>query len=151
MKNNKKICKLGLWNDSVPGIIFDSEGVSNYAKIQYNLIKDYPRSDKGRKYWDKIITEIKLNSKKNSKYDCIVGVSGGTDSSYLLHIAKKYNLNPLAINLDNGWNSELAVNNINNLVKKLGVDLYTHVIDWKENKDLQRSFLYQESFCSSFQ
>ncbi len=141
MKNNKKICKLGLWNDSVPGIIFDSEGVSNYAKIQYNLIKDYPRSDKGRKYWDKIITEIKLNSKKKSKYDCIVGVSGGTDSSYLLHIAKKYNLNPLAINLDNGWNSDIAVKNIKKITSKLNIDLETYVIDYEEIKDVIKTYM----------
>ena len=82
------------------------------------------------------------SSKKNNKYDCVIGVSGGVDSSYVAYILKKeFKLNPLAIHLDNGWNSELAVRNIENLLSKLEIDLYTHVIDWEEFRDLQISFL----------
>lgn len=73
-------------------------------------------------------------------YDCIVGLSGGVDSSYALLLAVRHGLRPLAVHLDNGWNSELAVHNISNLVSSLKVDLFTHVIDWNENKDLQLSF-----------
>ena len=69
---------------------------------------------------------------KGKKYDCIIGLSGGVDSSYVLHLALSEGLRPLAVHMDNNWNSELAVNNIKNLVTTLGVDLYTHVIDWPE-------------------
>jgi N-acetyl sugar amidotransferase len=88
---------------------------------------------------DHFIAKVK-ESGRGKKYDCIVGVSGGVDSSYVLYLAIKHGLRPLAVHLDNGWNSELATHNIANLVKSLGVDLYTHVIDWEENRDLQRSF-----------
>src|SRR5207248_8609519 len=74
------------------------------------------------------------------EFDCVVGVSGGVDSSYALYMATTHGLRPLAVHLDNGWNSELASHNIANLVNSLGVDLYTHVIDWDENRDLQLSF-----------
>src|SRR6185369_17003957 len=77
---------------------------------------------------------------KGKEYDCIVGLSGGVDSSYVLYQAVRNGLRPLAVHLDNGWNSELAVDNISNLVRSLNVDLYTHVIDWEENRDLQLSF-----------
>ncbi len=77
---------------------------------------------------------------KGKEYDCIVGLSGGVDSSYVLYQAVRNGLRPLAVHLDNGWNSELAVDNISNLVRSLKVDLYTHVIDWEENRDLQLSF-----------
>ena len=87
-----------------------------------------------------LIDEVKRDG-AGKPYDCIVGVSGGVDSSYVLSLVVEQGLRPLAVHLDNGWNSDLAVSNINNLVKKLNVDLYTHVIDWNENKDLQRSFI----------
>jgi N-acetyl sugar amidotransferase len=74
------------------------------------------------------------------RYDCIVGVSGGADSAYALYLAKQQGLRPLAVHMDNGWNSELAVNNIENLVRKLDVDLYTHVIEWREYRALQQAF-----------
>ena len=136
-----QICKLGIWDSTIPGITFDETGVSNYAKIQKRLMEDYPRGDKGHEEWIKIMDNIKANRKTN-KYDCIVGVSGGTDSSYLLHILKKeYNINPLAVNLDNGWNSEIAVANIKNMTSVLGVDLETYVIDYEEIKDLMRAYM----------
>ena len=87
-----------------------------------------------------LIEKIKANG-KGKRYDCIIGVSGGVDSSYVLSLAVGYGLRPLCSSLDNGWNSDLAVANINNLISKLGVDLYTHVIDWEENRDLQKSFI----------
>ena len=78
---------------------------------------------------------------KNLEYDCIMGMSGGVDSSYLLYVMKeKYNLRPLVFHVDAGWNSQIAVNNIERLVDGLGLDLYTEVIDWEEMKDLQLSF-----------
>jgi len=137
-----KICKMGVWDDSIPGINFDSEGVSNYAKIQLALMEAYPRGKHGEKDWAEIVKNVKANSPKKSKYDCVVGVSGGVDSSYLLYILKvKYNLNPLAVNLDNGWNSDIAVKNIKKVTKALDIDLETYVINYEEIKDLMRSYM----------
>ena len=79
---------------------------------------------------------------KNKNYDCIVGVSGGTDSTYLLHLlVKEYNLRPLAITVDNGWSSDISVGNIKLITDKLGVDLETYVIDYEEIKDILKSFM----------
>lgn len=136
-----KICKLGVWDDSIPGVSFDEDGVSNYAKIQQALMKEYPRGSEGEEQWEKIIQEVK-NSKSKSSYDCIVGMSGGVDSSYLLHLLKKeYGLNPLAVNLDNGWNSDIAVKNIKKMTTQLDIDLETHVVEYEEMKDLLRAYL----------
>lgn len=135
-----RVCVKGVWDTSIPGIIFDDNGVSNYAKIQYKLTEDFPRGDLGKKKWELLIDEIKLKG-KGRRYDCIIGVSGGTDSSYLMHIAKSYGLRPLAINLDNGWSSEIAVSNIRKLTNALNIDLETYVIDYEEIKDLMRSYM----------
>ena len=77
---------------------------------------------------------------KGKPYDCIIGVSGGVDSSWVLVEAKRLGLRPLAVHMDNGWNSELAQSNISNLVQKLEIDLYTHVINWQEYKKMMQSF-----------
>lgn len=136
-----RICRLGLWDETIPGIIFDDKGISNYAKIQLKLMEDFPRGEVGRLQWQKIVEDAKIKGKKN-KYDCIVGVSGGTDSSYLLHILKKeYGLRILAVNLDNGWNSEISVRNIQKMTSKLNIDLETYVIDYEEIKDQFRCYM----------
>ena len=136
-----QICTKGIWDTTVPGITFDENGVSNYCKLQELLMYDFPRGEKEKRDWEKIVAKIK-NKGKNKKYDCIVGVSGGTDSSYLLHILKKeYSINPLAVNLDNGWNSEIAVANIKKMTSALEVDLETYVIDYEEIKDLMRTYM----------
>lgn len=137
-----KLCKMGVWDESIPGINFDKEGISNYAKIQMALMKAYPRGEKGKNDWQEIVKKVKA-SKRANKYDCVVGVSGGVDSSFLLYMLKaKYNLNPLAVNLDNGWNSDIAVKNIKKVTKALNVDLETYVINYEEIKDLMRSYMY---------
>ena len=130
-----QICSKTIIDTSVPGVIFDEEGVSNYCKIFDNLAEAYPREDSGMKEWLQIVRGIKGISKRR-KYNCIIGVSGGTDSSYLMHIAKEYELNPLVVNLDNGWNSEISYSNILKLTKRLNFDLETYVIDYEEIKDL---------------
>lgn len=135
-----RICKEGLWDESIPGIVFDSEGVSNYARIQKNLMLDFPINESGKSKWENIIKSIK-QSGTNKKYDCIIGVSGGTDSSYLLHIAKENNLKPLAVHLDNGFNSEIAVNNIYKVTNALNIDLKTHVVVYEEMKDILRAYM----------
>jgi N-acetyl sugar amidotransferase len=126
---------------SADDIIFDEKGYCNYCtEFKEKLEKhhfDSPINLKKKR--DDLINRVKAEG-KNKQYDCIVGVSGGVDSSYALFLTKQYGLRPLAVHLDNGWNSELATHNISNLVNRLGVDLYTHVIDWEENRDMQLSF-----------
>lgn len=135
-----KLCKIGLWDDTIPGIQFDEDGVSNYCRLQEKMMTDYPRGEKGKQDWMKLVEKIK-KSGEGKTYDCVIGVSGGVDSSYLLHLAKHYGLRPLAVHLDNGFNSEIAVSNINHIINKLNIDLYTHVIDYEEIKDLLCSYM----------
>jgi N-acetyl sugar amidotransferase len=138
----KRRCIKGLWDISVPGITFDENGISNYAKIQWKLMESYPRGQKGQDDWNQIVRHT-IEKGQRKKYDCIVGVSGGVDSSYLLYLLKeKYQLRPLAVTLDNGWSSEIAVKNIKLITDALNVDLETYVIDYEEIKDLMRAYLY---------
>lgn len=90
--------------------------------------------------FERIVERIK-RSGKGKRYDCVVGVSGGADSSYLAYLAKERGLRPLAVHMDNGWNSEKAVTNIKNITRKLGIDYQSYVLDWEEFKDLQLAFL----------
>ncbi|WP_234736778.1 N-acetyl sugar amidotransferase [Tellurirhabdus bombi] len=136
-----QICQEGVWDTSVPGVQFDEQGVSNYATIQKKLSEAFPRGEQGKQEWERIVTRIKSAAPKGSSYDCVIGVSGGTDSSYLLHLAKSYGLRPLAVNLDNGWNTDISVKNIKKMVAALGIDLETYVIDYEEIKDILRSYM----------
>jgi len=135
-----KICSKGVWDDSLPGITFDENGVSNFGKLQERMMQEYPRGEQGTKDWEQLVQEMKASG-LGKKYDCIVGVSGGVDSSYLLHIANRYGLRPLAVNLDNGFNSEIAVQNIFKVTTKLKIDLETYVVDYEEMKDLLRAYM----------
>lgn len=137
MKSNQKICSKCVLDQTVPELIFDQKGICNYCKLHDVLEQEYPSGEKGLK---KIVQKIK-KSKRGKKYDCLVGVSGGTDSSYTLYQAVKHGLKPLAVHFDNGWNSEIAVSNIQKICTKLNVELYTYVVNWEEFKDLQISFL----------
>ncbi len=123
-------------------IIFDSNGVCNHCNRYTSLvaIRTHQGEDKKNKL-DEIIEKIKIKG-RNKDYDCIVGVSGGVDSTYVAYLTKKLGLRPLAIHFDNGWNSELAVSNIERVLNKLDIELYTYVIDWEEFKKLQLAFLY---------
>jgi N-acetyl sugar amidotransferase len=128
-------------DSTVPNISFDDIGYCNYCTT---FLQKYDSLIKDDKQIEKLRSELHNKIRKDGrgkKYDCVVGVSGGADSSYALHLAIENGLRPLAVHLDNGWNSELSQNNISNLVQQLGVDLYTHVIDWEENKDMQRSLI----------
>ena len=135
-----QICVKGLWDESVPGIKFDEKGVSNYAKMFMKFTELYPRGEKGRVEWDVRLKRIKKEG-KNNKYDCIVGVSGGTDSCYLLYLAKRHGLRPLAVNLDNGFSSKAAVENIKKVTNALKIDLETFVIDYEEVKAVLRAYI----------
>ena len=134
------ICKRGVWDTSLPGITFDQEGASTYYKIQKTLMEMYPRGETGLKNWEKIIYLVKKRGKKR-QYDCIVGVSGGVDSSNLLFLLKSEGLRILAVNLDNGWSSNIAVKNIKTVTSALKIDLETYVINYEEIKDLLRAYM----------
>lgn len=136
----RKICSKGIWDDTIPGIEFDENGVSNYCKMQESLMRMYPQGSEGEKKWEEYVKLIRKNG-KNKKYDCVIGISGGTDSSYLLHLAKQYELRPLAVNLDNGWNSDIAIKNIKKITDKLDIDLETYVIDYEEVKTVLKSYI----------
>lgn len=138
IKENIRICKRCVMDTTDPVITFDNEGHCHYCN---NYLKnDFTYSPEKEQQLQLVIDEIK-QAGKGKKYDCIIGVSGGVDSTYVAYEVKRRGLRPLAVHLDNGWNSELAVSNIQKCLDKLGIDLYTYVIDWKEFKDLQMSFL----------
>lgn len=122
-------------------IVFDEEGVCNHCK-RYEEEKKVRliAPDLMKFELDKLVSSIKKKG-EGKEYDCIIGVSGGVDSTYVAYLSKKLGLRPLAIHFDNGWNSELAVSNIEKTLKVLDIDLYTYVIDWEEFRDLQLSFL----------
>lgn len=123
-----------------PDLFVNEFGVCNHC-IEYDRKKQYIAEHKNdSKEIQNFIAHIKKTSKK-SKYDCIIGVSGGVDSTYVALKVKELGLNPLAVHFDNGWNSELAIINIENIVKKLHIDLYTYVVDWDEFKDMQLAYL----------
>ena len=133
---NFKVCTNCVMNTSAKNIYFDQYGQCNYCKSFILKIKN-----KKKENIDSLIKLIRNNkNKNNSKYDCIVGLSGGVDSSYTLVKVVESGLRPLAVHMDNGWNSELAQNNIENIVKILNVDLYTNVLNWNEYKDMMNSF-----------
>ena len=136
-----KVCTRCLMDDTVKGIAFDEKGECTFCKIHDDLEKKYPLDDVAPLRLQLLVDTIKKEG-KGKKYDCIVGVSGGRDSTYTLYNAVKLGLRPLAVHFDNGWNSEIAVQNIKNATNILGIDLHTHVADWEEFKDLQRSFLF---------
>lgn len=124
-----------------PDITFDENGVCNYYhEFKAKLKVRVPSPEEGKVMLDAMVEKIK-KSGRGKTYDCIIGVSGGVDSTYTAWLVKQLGLRPLAVHLDNGWNSELAVKNIENILNKLGIDLYTEVLDWEMFKDLQLSFL----------
>lgn len=138
---NYRVCTRCVMDTSAKGITFDEQGICSYCTSFLNdstyVLKIDPVEQE--KKLNVLVNTIKEKG-RNRKYDCIIGVSGGVDSSWALVKAVQLGLRPLAVHMDNGWNSELAQNNIANLVRGLGVDLYTHVIDWKEYKRLMQAF-----------
>ena len=135
-------CSRCLYNTKVyPSIKFDDKGVCNICNIYDNLHSSTIFNElEATNKWNDKLREIKSHS-KNKQYDCLIGVSGGVDSTYVAVLAKKWGLKPLILHVDNGWNSELATQNIENIVKQLDFDLYTHVIDWEEMRDVQLAFM----------
>tara|TARA_R100000900_G_scaffold98598_1_gene76272 strand:- start:785 stop:1918 length:1134 start_codon:yes stop_codon:yes gene_type:complete len=134
-----KICNNCIYDETIPYIKFNNDGVCNYCERDVELDKEYPVGEEGGRILNDVINQMKKDGKRK-KYDVIVGVSGGCDSSYLLHLAVKCGLRPLAVHFDNTWNSKIAVENIERMITSLDIDLYTHVVDNKEYNDLVRSF-----------
>ena len=124
-----------------PEIVFDEEGICNYCrKFKTYLGREWFPNEEGKKRLAAIVDRIKEGGKRK-KYDSIMGLSGGVDSSYMAYQVNKLGLRPLVVHVDGGWNSEVAVRNIEIIVKKLGFDLSTYVVDFEEMRDLQVSFL----------
>jgi len=143
-KSSKKyqICTRCIMDTSDPEITFDENGLCNHCR-QFDEVlrhKWFP-NEEGESKFRNIVKKIKQEG-KGKEYDCVIGLSGGVDSSYLAYLLRtKYpELRILAIHIDAGWNSELAVHNIENIVKKLDIDLHTEVINWEEMKDLQLAY-----------
>lgn len=136
-----QICNRCIMDTSDPDIIFNDDGVCNHCNRYETLLTTRVfMGTEGEIMLRRITEEIKKAGKGN-EYDCIIGVSGGVDSSYVAYLVKHLGIRPLAIHFDNGWNSELAVSNIEKVLKKLNIDLYTHVIDWEDFRELQIAFL----------
>jgi N-acetyl sugar amidotransferase len=139
-KANMRICTRCIYDESIPNISFDENGVCNYCHQVEDLDRQYQPGGAGLKELESIIETIKKEG-KNKKYDCVIGVSGGTDSSYLLCKAvKDWGLRPLAVHYDNTWNTAISTENIRKVTKYCNADLSTYVIDNKEADDIFRAF-----------
>ncbi len=141
MNRQYQMCTYCIMDTSDPEIVFNAEGRCHHClryetRAQHELFHDA----QGQAKLEQLIAQIQRDG-RGRPYDCLIGVSGGVDSTYLAYEVKRLGLRPLALHLDNGWNSELAISNIEKVLRTLNVDLHTHVIDWEEFKDLQLSFL----------
>ncbi len=142
INTNLHICSRCIYDERVDGIEFDDQGVCNYCKQVDSLRDEYGTGDeRGEDKFLAIVENIKREG-KGKPYDCILGISGGTDSSYMVFLAKKYGLRPLAVHYDNTWNSAIATQNIRKVLEATEVDLFTHVVDNKEADDIFRSFFF---------
>jgi N-acetyl sugar amidotransferase len=122
-------------------IKFDSNGVCNHCKTYDRLVKERVLKGKeGEEKLQRTIQEIKDRG-KGKQYDCIIGLSGGIDSTYVAYLVKKLGLRPLAVSLDNGYDTEISRANVQNVVKRLNLDFLTYAVDWEEFKDLQLAYL----------
>lgn len=141
MTSEYRICTRCVMDTTDPEIEFDKQGVCNHCHDYDRLMEQKTiRGEAGKHYLEGLVEKMKQDG-QNRPYDCIIGVSGGVDSTYVAYHVKRMGLRPLAVHMDNGWDSELAVKNIEKTLKRLGIDLYTEVLDWEEFKDLQVAFL----------
>jgi len=141
MPREYQICSNCVMDTSDSKITFDEKGVCDHCNTYFtDILPKWHTDDKGHRALEAIIAKIKKEG-EGKDFDCLMGMSGGIDSSYLLYVmVEKYGLRPLVFHVDAGWNSQIAVNNIERLVDGLGLDLYTEVINWEEIKDLQLAF-----------
>lgn len=134
-------CTRCVMDTTDPEINFDAHGTCNHCRHFYERVRrEWFPNDEGRHRWEAIVQQIKASG-KGKEYDCILGLSGGIDSSYLAIKVQEWGLRPLVMHVDAGWNSELAVANIESIVKHCGYDLHTHVVDWEDMRDLQLAYL----------
>ena len=144
MPNSLKICSRCIYDERVSRISFDEEGVCNYCQMSDDIKKQYKTGTvEGEQALQAIVQTIKERG-KGKKYDCVVGVSGGTDSSFTLAKSIEWGLHPLAVHFDNTWNSAIATENIRKITSALGVDLFTYVVDNKEMDDLTKAFFFSD-------
>lgn len=136
-----RVCTNCVMDTTDPKITFDENGVCDHCRsFREHTLPKWHTGERGQAELDRMIERIRGNG-KGRDFDCIIGMSGGIDSSYLVYAAKEmFGLRPLVFHVDAGWNSQIAVNNIERIVDGLGLDLYTEVIDWEEMKDLQLAF-----------
>lgn len=135
-----KVCSRCVIDTTVPGAVFDEKGECSYCKVHDTLESEYPLNEKGKKIFDKIVADIKTAG-KGKKYDCILGVSGGRDSTYTMYLMKQWGLRPLAVHFNDGFGNPVAGENIKRAAEKLTMDLKTITSDWRESKDLKLAFL----------
>ena len=136
-----RTCVRCIMDTSDPDIRLDARGVCRYCRIADRILPRYhPSPEESKRMLDALAARIR-EAGEGREYDSVIGLSGGVDSSYTAHLAHDLGLRPLAVHFDNGWDSELAVGNIERIVQALDYDLFTYVIDWGEFRDLQRAFL----------
>lgn len=136
-----RLCTRCVMDTTDPEIVFDAQGVCNHCLRYDGLMRDavFTGPERERRL-GALLDSVRADG-RGKDYDCVIGVSGGVDSTFVAWKVKELGLRPLAVHLDNGWDSELAVKNIEHVLNKLKIDLHTHVIDWNEFRDLQLSFL----------
>ena len=141
MSENSKICSRCVMDTTDTKIVFDQNGICNHChNFDLNAHKIWMPNSEGKNNLDEIIQKIKKKNKRRD-FDCIMGLSGGLDSSYLALKLKEYNLRTLVVHVDGGWNSELAVNNIEVVINHCNYELHTHVVNWEAMKNLQVAYL----------
>lgn len=140
MHDERRMCRRCVLDESAGDITFDDDGNCSYCS---EFLKRFGAVDAPAPAEEDLLRLVERirRQHRRRRYDCIVGVSGGVDSSWVLVRAVELGLRPLAVHMDNGWDSELAQNNIANLIRGLGVDLYTHVIEWGHYRELMRAFI----------
>ncbi len=136
-----KICSNCVMDTSDPEIRFDDNGICNYCRDYTEKKEMFVPGNEDKESELLAMVEFCKKKGKDKKHDCIIGISGGVDSTYVAYKVKELGLRPLAVHLDNGWNAELAVSNIHNVLKKLDIELFTYVLDWEEFRSLQVAFL----------
>jgi N-acetyl sugar amidotransferase len=134
-----RVCTKTVMDNTDPDIVFDNDGVCNWWHDYERILQSRPDEERKSELLKISLSKIK-ESGKGKTYDCILGLSGGVDSSYLTYLARKFSLRPLVLHFDYGWDDELAVRNIEIILKKLHFPLHTVVMNWPEFRDLQRAY-----------
>lgn len=141
IEQEMQICTRCVQDSTVPGISFNNKGECNFCDLHDKMTTLFPNDEKGEQYLSSTFQKIKKEG-KNKKYDCIVGISGGRDSTYLIHkVVKDWGLRPLAVHFNDGFDNPVGGENMIKVIRKLGIELRTISSDWREAKDLKISFL----------